>query len=173
MSWFEDNKNLLLFGAELEIIGERENAGRVYLSYVKDAAKLSDREDSLEIIYGRSVYDEGIYSYSQAMNWAAVALAAKNLIIFARNKFPTSDIWYPTSKETQNEAVYGFFEWLGERRSVDINHFEKLTKVKRELEENNYISLNISSSVARYGFMDVVSEVVSGNIRVFNKGLVR
>ena len=29
MSWFEENEKVLLFGAELEVAGEKENAERV------------------------------------------------------------------------------------------------------------------------------------------------
>ena len=173
MSWFKDNKKLLHFGAELEKIKEYENAAKVYLAYVKRAAKISDHEDSLEILYGYNVYDNAISSYSQAMNCAAVALAAKELILLAKNKFAKGDTWHVVQREQQNETVFSFFEWLGKPRVVELGHFETLTRVKRELEENDTISLNIATSAARYGFADVVSDVVLGNIRVFNKGLVR
>lgn len=172
MNWFEENKELLLFGAELEAIGETENASSVYLTYVKEAAKLSEYEDVLEMLYGRSVYNKGITTSYEALDYATIALSAKSLIILARNKFALPGSFNTSvSENNQNIPVLRFFEWLSKKHGVSIRDYEILKRVKRELEETDVISVVAPHFVSRCGFMEIVADIVSGNIRVTSKGL--
>ena len=172
MSWFEDNKSVLMFGAELEAVGERESAENVYLIYVKNAAKISEYEDALEMIYGRNVYSIGISDYAQAMDYATIAFCAKSLIILARNKFSTSDCWETVSKnEPQNKQLLDFFSWLTERRRVDIKHYEILKQAQRTLNENSKLVVSASDSVLRGGLVEVILDIVNDKIKVSDKGL--
>ena len=172
MSWFEDNKSVLLFGAELEAAGEKENAENVYLAYVKDAAKISEYDDALEMIYGRTVYDRGISGYAEAMDYAAIALCAKNLLILARSKFGTADCWEQVPKDgAQNTHLLNFFSWLSERHAVDIKHYEILKQAKRVMDESSKLPVATSSSVSRSNLTEVISDIVLGNIKVSSKGL--
>ena len=172
MNWFEENKKLLLFGAELEAAGEKEGAQNVYLACVKDAAKLSEYDDALEMLYGRTVYDRGIEGYAEALDYATIALCAKSLIQLARSKFPTGECWEMVSKGgAQDVELLAFFSWLAERRRVDIKDYEILKSVKRILDANTTMLVAMPASISRYGFMEVITDIVSGNIKVSNKGL--
>lgn len=172
MSWFEENRKLLIFGAELEAAGETEGAENVYLACVKDAAKISGYDDALEMIYGQAVYDRGISGYAEALDYITIALCAKDLIQLARSKFPTGDCWEDVSKENvQNTQLIKFFSWLSERRRVDIKNYEILKSAKRTLEENATLVVSTTSAVSRCGLMEVMTDIISGNIRVSNKGL--
>ena len=172
MSWFEENKKVLLFGAELEAAGEKENAQKVYISYVKDAAKISEYDDELEILYGRLVYEHGISGYAEAVDYATIALCAKSLLVLARSKFPSGDAWENVPKDgVQNAKLIDFFCWLSERRQVDIKHYEILKQAKRVMEENSKLLVATTSAVSRSGLMEVIRDIVSGNIKASNKGL--
>jgi len=174
MSWFDEKEELLLFGAKLEQIGEVESAQKVYTSYVKDAAMLSDGDDALEFFYGRMVYDAKISTYQAAIECAQIALCAKKLVHILRNKFGTPRCWDDSVKEkTQDKKLLRFFEWISEPKSINKMHYNTLKNAKRILESETVLKVCVSSVYERQGVMELIRDLALGYARVTDKGVTR
>ena len=173
MNTLEKNKELLLLGTKLQMCAEAENASRVYEAYVREAAKISDNEDALEMLYGYRVYsDTEIRTSADAIICASIAVCAKELIRLMRSKFPNESAWQSPTKEQYADAdVISFFEWLGTSRSVRESHYTILRNAYRAFSRSAKICIDTTSSIERYTLMEVVEGIVKKHIKVIDRKL--
>ena len=173
METLEKNKKLLLLGTKLQMCAEAENAAHVYKAYVREAARISEKEDALEMLYGyRVYYDTDITDSAEAIICASVAVCARELIELMRSKFPDESLWISPSKDqSANDDIISFFEWLETSRSVEEGHYSIIRNAYQTLSRSAKICVDTSSSIERSTLMEVVSGLVNGNIKVIDRKL--
>ena len=173
MDTLEKNKKLLLLGTKLKMCAEAENAEHVFKAYVREAAKISEQEDALEMLYGyRVYYDTCITNSAEAIICASIAVCAKELIKLMRSKFPNESAWISPSKDQRaNDDIISFFEWLETSKRVEEGHYSIIRNAYQALSRSAKICVDTSSSIERSTLMEVVSGLVNGNIKVIDRKL--
>ena len=177
MKNLDDNKELLILGTKLQMCDEHENASKVYLSYIRAAAKISESEDSLKILYGSQIYSKisKALTCGDAIVWASFAVCAKELILLMKNMFPDKSVWQsPTKENLMNKDVIKFFTWLAKTpKGVEEADYKILRGAYCAFSKPGKICIEVSSTVERYTLMEAVSGIVNGTIRVDGKKLIK
>ncbi len=168
----DKNKELLFLAARLDMCGERENAGKVYLEYVRAAAKMTKagykETDALKVLYGNGVYDRygeyglPIKDYGEAIALAGVAAEARELVKAARTNYPKAGEWLDQSKDIPELPLFReFFEFL-DRSGGEIkpdDHISLLKRMRSALERGGPIRVDITASAGKKKLVDVMSAI--------------
>jgi hypothetical protein len=173
MNVLEKNRKLLTLGTKLRMCADYENAALTFEAYVRGAAKISEDEDSLEMLYGCRVYrDTPITNSAEAIICASIAVCAKELIALMRSKFPDESAWQSPSRDNVADAeIISFFEWLETSKSVDEGHYSIIKNAYRAFSKATKICIDTSSSIEHSTLMEVVSGIVNRNIKVIDRKL--
>ena len=150
MAAAQDFKELITYGAKLELAGHREQAAEVYLLYARELAKLSDGEDALTLLYGPSVYDEAPRRYAAALEWGFIARAAVSLFEVVRARFPSSD-WAsePSASGRADAPLAAFFKWQSEASHPKSEDFAVISRFISHLKKKDKLTVSRSNAAAR------------------------
>ena len=157
MAKLRDNKELMEFGAKLELSGRADEAAALYLTYVKELARMSDGEDALVWLYGPQVYAAPPRRYAVAIEWGFLARAAASLMTLVRDKFPSSD--WTVEPGRVDSAVSGFFTWQSNATVPSSSDFAHISRLKSYLEKKDKVVLARSRTASAKTLANAIKSV--------------
>ena len=157
MGALRDNKELIELGAKLELAGRTEVAAELYLTYIKELARLDDGQDVLEWLYGSNVYEYAPARYAAAVEWGFIALAATEMMKVVRARFPSSD--WTTETGRVDSAVSAFFTWQSGATYPRSEDCDRIFRMTAHLEKKDKLVLARSSTASRKTLENAIKSV--------------
>ena len=150
--------------------GEREMAEEIYVSCVKDAAKLHNGKDVLTYFYGNKVYSE-LKSATDAAKYIFVAKCARDAYAAIEplgNAAGADKPWAIPSNDESDEELCEFFEWLSTKdRAVEDDDYRYFNILSRAAKNRNKIRFKMADKLKKMKLVEIIPLVVGGIRGIF------
>ena len=163
-------RTVLRVAHNLNEAGERQLAEDIYVSCVKDAAKLNNGKDVLTYFYGNKAYNE-LKSATDAARYIFIAKCARDAYaaIESLGSAQGSDKpWAVPSNDESDEELCEFFEWLSTKDRVieddDDRYFNILARVAKN---RNKIRFKMADKLKKIKLVEIIPLVVGGIRGIF------